>query len=538
MINILKSNNKLSKIIWFSVIAVFFFAVGVKHQYLRSFLRTIHSVIETDNPSNLYVQDTLSTIQIDTLSIYVSEKHFAKIIAQRKEALAVPGMGDMAVTFRYVKAKLSFKDWESKVKIKLKGDRKIHFSDSANWSFRIKLETESSQIPRKFSIQHPKTKNYIHEWIFHRILKLEGLIGLQYKFYRVMLNDKYWGLMALEEHFTSELLKNNDRDPGAVFRAIEDRGSNFYTTPFFEPYGATLDSIPYEESLFQWKKLNDFFSGKNSMCSTVNVDLFAKYFAITDLLGVHHGCQAKSMRFYYNKQDSLFEPVGYDGHQGTDKYDSTLTSEFAYSSSSGWNYQDSTWYQLYFRSKFKEDTIFYRKYYDYLNYYSGEEFSQKFDSKIQRELSHNLDVLNSDGPLYADHVYSFGPDIFVFDSEFLVTKQKHINKAINKANKLLVSLISCKELDMKLYINNSSKFLIRIDKISVKNKSIKLKEKLYLYPNEEYSFKKYKIRLQSKLIEKDFDNLMIHYSIVGKENGQESNKVNVWGPAQSKQANR
>ena len=60
-----------------------------------------------------------------------------------------------------------------------------------------------------FSIQHPRTRNYIYEWIFHQALKREGILSLRYKFINVTLNGQDLGVYALEEHFDKRLIEYN-----------------------------------------------------------------------------------------------------------------------------------------------------------------------------------------------------------------------------------------------------------------------------------------------------------------------------------------
>ena len=44
------------------------------------------------------------------------------------------------------------------------------------WSFRIKVRENKSILGmREFSLQHPRTRKYLNEYIFHKILKLEKM---------------------------------------------------------------------------------------------------------------------------------------------------------------------------------------------------------------------------------------------------------------------------------------------------------------------------------------------------------------------------
>jgi hypothetical protein len=60
----------------------------------------------------------------------------------------------------------------------------------------------------RFSLHHPRTRHYLNEWLYQRALADEDLIALQYGFVRVFLNDREWGLYALEEHFGNDLTRS------------------------------------------------------------------------------------------------------------------------------------------------------------------------------------------------------------------------------------------------------------------------------------------------------------------------------------------
>ena len=57
----------------------------------------------------------------------------------------------------------------------------------------------------EFSVQKPITRNYIYEYIFHKILEANNLIGLKYFFINLSLNDTDRGIYAVEEGFSKEL---------------------------------------------------------------------------------------------------------------------------------------------------------------------------------------------------------------------------------------------------------------------------------------------------------------------------------------------
>ena len=69
------------------------------------------------------------------------------------------------------------------VKLRLKGDRLLHWSRPDRWSFRVEVKNDKSLMGmRRFSLHRAVARNYIYEWVFHALLRHEGLIALRYNF--------------------------------------------------------------------------------------------------------------------------------------------------------------------------------------------------------------------------------------------------------------------------------------------------------------------------------------------------------------------
>jgi len=73
----------------------------------------------------------------------------------------------------------------------------------------------------KFSIHDPIQRGYQNEAIAADMMRLFGILSPRYFFVDVRINDQTIGIMALEEHFTKELLESQSRRNGPIL-AIED----------------------------------------------------------------------------------------------------------------------------------------------------------------------------------------------------------------------------------------------------------------------------------------------------------------------------
>ena len=119
---------------------------------------------------------------------------------------------------------------------RLKGDRIIHFEKKNTTSYKIELDKENYIFGlKKFSIQKPSIRNYVHEWIFHELANEFGIIKLKYKFVQLYVNGEKYGLFVVEEGFGKELIERNKRRNGPIFGLNEDLNySN--VNPVFEIY--------------------------------------------------------------------------------------------------------------------------------------------------------------------------------------------------------------------------------------------------------------------------------------------------------------
>jgi hypothetical protein len=186
---------------------------------------------------------------------------------------------------------------------------------------------------RIFSLQHPKTRNYAYEWLFHQAMKREGIIALRYEFVDLTLNGTALGLYALEEHFDKRLIENNHLREGPIIRFNEDRaweeGGNdwweqaddltHYYASEIEPYqtGRTLSrNVSYEQFVKAKNLLEAVRRGQLDTSDVYDIPKLATFFAIGDLMGSYHIRNWNNMRFYYNPITSRLEPIGFDSSSG------------------------------------------------------------------------------------------------------------------------------------------------------------------------------------------------------------------------------
>ena len=259
----------------------------------------------------------------DVLSLQLSSPAYQKIVTKRNKALQQKLL--YSSKDDYVKAKLLFNGKSINVKARLKGDHLDHLKGD-RWSFRIK-----SKKPvlghRKFSIHNIAARRYQLEWAFHKLLKHIGVIGLDYHFVEFSLNDSLKGIYAFESHFKNELLDSNNRVHGPILGFDESthwKGSRFDSLHFLVKDDSLMVNADLKIYNNKWcaknktlkyealSKLKDLQQGRGDLDTIIDVELWAKYVTISELMGFFHNLRWHNLKFYFNPKTKLLEPIGYD----------------------------------------------------------------------------------------------------------------------------------------------------------------------------------------------------------------------------------
>ena len=324
----------------------------------------------------LFEVNDLETIRLD-----ISFKNFQKIESKRREAIKYDRL--ISSDEDYVKANLSLGESSLPCKIRLKGDLSDHWAGD-KMSFRVKMKDNGLIYGMsRFSLQKPGTRLNTAEWLFHKTLKQEKLLGLNYKFVNLILNGKPMGIYAMEEHFSKEMIETNERREGVIVSYEEYRMWNLL---FEDRRNLEWDNL-YRTSNYQTSNSNRI--KKSSMLSSQNSvalnllkklqeeklngeNIFAaektgRFLALAHFFNAEHGLMFDDMNFYFNPVTCLLEPIGFDANCGTNE-----SSPFSYFTSGSTR---STW----INHVLKSPLIAYHYVY-YLNEFSKPTFVEKLQS--------------------------------------------------------------------------------------------------------------------------------------------------------------
>jgi len=361
-----------------------------------------------------------------------------------------------------VKANIIFNNKKLETNMRLKGDRLVHFEDKKNSSYRFELKDDKYILGvKKFSLQKPRVRNYIHEWLFHELSAENDIIKLIYEFIYLEINGEDQGLYVLEEAFGKELIERNKRRNGPIFGLNEDI-YELQDTPVFEIYNKNFWAKSENNALARVasQKLKDFWDDKLNLEDVFDLEKWAAYFAIIDLTATHHGAFLKSVKLYYNPINGLFEPIPFDGHRlkpnyhkYNQNYDNRILIDIV-QNPIGDEITGFAWLKKFFYEKDDElNQIFYNLYTLNLNRISSQEYIDKFLSKNKKEIEKINSHIYADYFLF-DNSRSYGPGLYYF---LLSDFNHHANNIKNKLkmrNNIQLIKIGENEFEFNNYYKN------------------------------------------------------------------------------------
>ena len=355
--------------------------------------------------------------QAQVLNIQLKDKHLRKIQQKRADALKA-GILESSDN-DWVKAKINNPNSNDliPVELRLKGDWLDHLKGD-KWSFRIKVKDPYAWNRLKtFSVQTPAAREYLREWILHKLWEREDVLTTRYEFIKLSLNGDSKGIYVYEEHFEKQLVEYKNRREGPIVRFAEDGfwaaikrqlehvGSGInYSLPQPEKDKENALIRPFKESqtaknpvLSQQfeaaqQLMQQYVDGNFKAEDIFDTDLLAKYFAICDVMGAYHGMVWHNQRFYYNPVTSKLEPVGFDGFPLIDRFYSSFIGDGALNK----EFRTST--ELY-EPLFQQEEFF-TTYIQYLYRFTSLDYIMPFFDEIRPELEKRLNMLKMEFPFY------------------------------------------------------------------------------------------------------------------------------------------
>lgn len=343
-----------------------------------------------------------------SISIEIKENDLKVLEKNRKNALE-RGVIINDLDGEFVPATLEYKNKKIKVKLRLKGHMTDHLQDN-KWSFRIKVKGDDDFIGMKrFSVQHPGTRGYIYEWIYHEMMRKEGVIALRYEFMNVTVNGKDWGIYAIEENFDKELIENNDRKKGPIMRfnpslywvnrynemkgiASFDEFASYYSSnpEAYREDEVLGDSVQRSYYLKAIALMEGVRARKISVDRAFDIPRLAKFHAVIDLVGGQHSIDWSDIKYYYNPVTLKLEPVAYESFSTFPLTSLSANYKFSIPDSTQ-NFAD--WHSALF-----SNAVFFKEYMKELERISEKSYLDDFFKTSALALEANLAILYKEFP--------------------------------------------------------------------------------------------------------------------------------------------
>ena len=258
--------------------------------------------------------------EIPKIHIDIKFKHLQKIRQKRADGVENGYLNTQPDD--YVPASIRYKNRTIPVKLRLKGDLVDHLQ-SAKWSFRIHVKNGEQIFGlRRFSIQAPWTRGFHSEVLFFETLRHIGVLAPRYFFLNATINGESIGIMALEEHFSKELLEHNRRREGVIIKFDESLYWNNQGPVFYNFRNVPIKAFRKSQIEKSEKLSSEYAVAVGLLRGFINKQLPAsevfdskqmgRFLAATELWGASHPVNFTNLRLYLNPITLKLEPIAFD----------------------------------------------------------------------------------------------------------------------------------------------------------------------------------------------------------------------------------
>tara|TARA_B100001029_G_C15060131_1_gene457704 strand:+ start:853 stop:3393 length:2541 start_codon:yes stop_codon:yes gene_type:complete len=466
------------------LVAIYYFSSGMKSRFSPSMVlsEVNENIFDKYLGFNIYKIDDyiINNIysikywfvqnKLENASIIIDQENLYNLELQRKNKIN----NEKNISNEYSRGLLSLEDKEYKIKLRLKGDRALHWYDKETSSYKIDVRNgDTVWGMEEFSVQKPITRNYIYELIFHKLLKFSDLISLNYFFINLSMNDTNQGVYAVEEGFATELIERNKRRNGPIFGLEEKKGTT-YPNVSYDLYSSEFwISNYYDLTSSAFSKLNQLKDQETSVNEIFDLEKWATYFAIIDLTSSLHGALSKSVKLYFNPVNSKFEPIGFDAHYQSNFFEEFLILDFLDLKNKNCSYicEEREWFFRFLKNNdLTLNNEFLKIYLEKLNLISSESFLKTFLDKNIKEIEfYNLQFLSDKRK--TDKMFYKGIGDYIFDEEYLNRKAAYIRSRLEKINNFENIEASLEGKKIKFYNNNEFFFKKILEKCEDKTNS-------------------------------------------------------------------
>lgn len=314
-----------------------------RHNLAKNTLNAIKSL-----PTNFIASHGLggmfdTNIEIPKLNINLPLKSLETIEGDRWRFLQQGYISDTDSNgAQEVKGSIQYLGEDYPSKLKLKGLFLDHIQHPYKWSFKIELKDGGVILGmNRFSLQHPVTRFYQGEAVYQYWARQLGIISPRHRFVDVSLNGESLGLMLLEEDISKELIENNERREGVVFKfdsnqhkegvlqyyVLETNGlldgqtTNDYCTGFetsdieyYQKNTVDKNAALARQAAYGVSALQGLVDGTVTPSQIFDLDATSAFIAETLAWRAHHNLHWTNLKFYLNPITFKFETIPYESN--------------------------------------------------------------------------------------------------------------------------------------------------------------------------------------------------------------------------------
>jgi hypothetical protein len=302
----------------------------------------------------------------------------------------------------YVPGLMYYNDSIMPVEVRLKGDWLDHL-EGRKWSFRIKVKKQHTwKNMRAFSLQTPISRDFLNEYVSHRLFRENDLLAPRYGFVPVNLNGTSLGIYAWEEHFEKQLVESLKRREGPILKFDESlfwvsqkvylQESQYFELPFLQasdiqPFklNRTLETPALRSNFVLANNLmNQYKFGEKKASEIFDVNKLAAYYAFMDLTRGFHGLAWHNQRYYYNPVLCKLEPIFFDAYTEDGVFNAdknAISGLFEFNPNGKKRFENLFWVEIF------QDSLFREKYIGWLEKISDPAWINKFLQEQNNEVS-------------------------------------------------------------------------------------------------------------------------------------------------------
>lgn len=369
----------------------------------------------------------------ESVHIRISEPDLERLREKRLEAFRV-GYIDMDKD-DWVRAEVEWKDTILRGNLTFKGDQ-LYNLEGDKWTFKLELDEGNIRGMRYFSLHDPKLRSFLDEWLFHEILKQEGIVCSDYSLVPLTLNGRSLGIYAMEERLLDELFVYQDtinaigrfKDIGFV----KAQTSEEMVAPddVFDDAGIDIfcdDSFSEAQKKDFKRQLNLF---RNCRADTDSFDKIkaARMLAVCDIMEAYSALHWTNIRLISDAATSKMEFAGNDGFTNSGPLPFRNNSFLAWAEKDTVS-EEEQWKAMYLN--LFNDEEFTALYLEELGRLSNDEYLNVIKLNTMNEMKHYQALLEEEWPEYRfeySRVYSRARKIA---GEIPAFEKRYLNTPVN-----------------------------------------------------------------------------------------------------------